>query len=58
MRQTQRAVRYPKVGIPVQRAVRYPRSECPIYAAFKDGMVRNVVDDVFWRKDGTSFPVE
>jgi PAS domain S-box-containing protein len=36
----------------------YPRSECPIYAAFKDGLVRNVVDDVFWRKDGTSFPVE
>jgi PAS domain S-box-containing protein len=36
----------------------YPRSECPIYAAFKDGLVRNVVDDVFWRKDGTCFPVE
>jgi PAS domain S-box-containing protein len=36
----------------------YPRGECPIYAAFKDGLVRNVVDDVFWRKDGTSFPVE
>ncbi|HEX2878771.1 MAG TPA: sigma 54-interacting transcriptional regulator, partial [Polyangiaceae bacterium] len=36
----------------------YPRSECPIYAAFKDGMVRNVVDDVFWRKDGSCFPVE
>jgi PAS domain S-box-containing protein len=37
---------------------RYPRTECPIYAAFKDGMVRNVVDDVFWRKDGSAFPVE
>jgi PAS domain S-box-containing protein len=37
---------------------RYPRNDCPIYAAFKDGLVRNVVDDVFWRKDGTCFPVE
>jgi PAS domain S-box-containing protein len=36
----------------------YPRSECPIYAAFHDGLVRNVADEVFWRKDGTSFPVE
>jgi PAS domain S-box-containing protein len=36
----------------------YPRGDCPIYAAFKDGLVRNVVDDVFWRKDGTCFPVE
>jgi PAS domain S-box-containing protein len=36
----------------------YPRSECPIYAAFKDGLVRNVATDVFWRKDGTCFPVE
>jgi PAS domain S-box-containing protein len=36
----------------------YPRTDCPIYAAFKDGMIRNVVDEVFWRKDGSSFPVE
>ncbi|HEU5074460.1 MAG TPA: sigma 54-interacting transcriptional regulator [Polyangiaceae bacterium] len=36
----------------------YPRHDCPIYAAFNDGMVRNVVDEVFWRKDGSSFPVE
>jgi len=36
----------------------YPNHECPIYAAFKDGMIRNACDDVFWRKDGTSFPVE
>ncbi len=31
---------------------------CPIYAAFKDGAVHHVDDEVFWRKDGTSFPVE
>lgn len=36
----------------------YPNTECPIYAAFKDGKVHSVKDEVFWRKDGTSFPVE
>ena len=36
----------------------YDRTECPIYAAFSDGAVHRVDDEVFWRKDGTSFPVE
>ena len=36
----------------------YPREECPIYAAFNDGKVHQVSDEVFWRKDGTCFPVE
>ncbi len=36
----------------------YPREECPIYAAFHDGKVHSVDDEVFWKKDGTSFPVE
>jgi len=36
----------------------YPRENCPIYAAFQDGSVHRVTDEVFWRKDGTSFPVE
>ncbi|MFB9994523.1 PAS domain S-box protein [Deinococcus oregonensis] len=36
----------------------YPRRECPIYAAFTDGQVRTVQDEVFWRKDGSSFPVD
>jgi PAS domain S-box-containing protein len=36
----------------------YPGEECPIYAAFKEGSVRRVDDEVFWKKDGTSFPVE
>lgn len=36
----------------------YPNTECPIYAAFKDGKIHSVKDEVFWRKDGTSFPVE
>lgn len=37
---------------------RFHSKECPIYAAFKDGAVRHVEDEVFWRKDGSSFPVE
>jgi len=36
----------------------FPREECSIYAAFKDGAVHHVEDEVFWRKDGSSFPVE
>jgi len=36
----------------------YPGHECPIYAAFKDGVVHHVDTEVFWRKDGTSFPVD
>jgi len=35
----------------------YPPHQCPIYAAFKDGIVHIGDDEVFWRKDGTSFPV-
>lgn len=36
----------------------YPCEECHIYAAFKEGTVRRVDNEVFWRKNGTSFPVE
>lgn len=36
----------------------YPRRDCPIYAAFRDGKVHEETREVFWRKDGTSFPVE
>ena len=36
----------------------YPKEECPIYAAFSDGAVHHVDDEVFWRKDGSSFPVD
>jgi diguanylate cyclase (GGDEF)-like protein/PAS domain S-box-containing protein len=35
----------------------YPRESCPIYAALRDGEVHHIEDDVFWRKNGTSFPV-
>ena len=31
---------------------------CPILVSCRDGIVRHVAEDVFWRQDGTSFLVE
>lgn len=36
----------------------YPATECHIYGTLKDGVSRKVAGEVFWRKDGSSFPVE
>jgi diguanylate cyclase (GGDEF)-like protein/PAS domain S-box-containing protein len=36
----------------------YPSEECPIHAAFTTGSTHSRDDEVFWRKDGTSFQVE
>lgn len=36
----------------------YPHDECPIEAAYREGMVRFATGEIFWRKDGTSFPSE
>ena len=36
----------------------YPREECNIYKSFKTGLTERVSDEVFWKKDGSSFPVE
>jgi len=36
----------------------YPQQECHIYATLRDGVGRRVTDEVFWRKDGTSFAVD
>jgi two-component system sensor histidine kinase TtrS len=36
----------------------HPAEACPVYATFRDSQARYVDDDVFWRKDGCSFPVE
>ena len=36
----------------------YPREECPIYRCFQAGESCRVDEDVFWRSDGTAFPVE
>ncbi|HEX7049597.1 MAG TPA: ATP-binding protein [Longimicrobiales bacterium] len=35
----------------------YPREECPIMAVLRDGVAHHVEEEVFWRRDGTSFPV-
>jgi two-component system sensor histidine kinase TtrS len=34
------------------------KEECPVYQTFQDNKARFISDDVFWRKDGSSFPVE
>jgi PAS domain S-box-containing protein len=36
----------------------YPEEECKIYASFAAGTAHRESAEVFWRKDGTSFPVE
>lgn len=36
----------------------YPAEECPIYKAYKDGLVHQGDEEVFWRKDGTSFDAQ
>lgn len=36
----------------------YPRTDCAVFKTLGDGQRRQVKDDVFWRKDGSSFPVE
>ncbi|NOU49323.1 sigma 54-interacting transcriptional regulator [Pseudoalteromonas sp. JBTF-M23] len=36
----------------------YPADECQIYCTMFDGKRRHVKNEVFWRKDGSSFAVE
>jgi len=36
----------------------YAMHQCPIYAAFQDGLIHRSTSEVFWRKDGSAFPVE
>lgn len=36
----------------------YPEAECPLRHAFERRQVSRVDGDVFWRKDGSPFPVE
>ena len=37
---------------------RHPAEECPVYATFRENAPRFVEDDLFWKKDGSSFPVD
>jgi PAS domain S-box-containing protein len=36
----------------------HPEESCPIYMAYRDGLVHYKTGDIFWCKNGTSFPVE
>ena len=36
----------------------YPAEECPIYQSFKTGIGCRIDNELFWRLDGSSFPVE
>jgi PAS domain S-box-containing protein len=36
----------------------YPEVECPIFNAFRHSLPCRIDSEVFWRRDGTSFPVE
>jgi len=36
----------------------YPMDDCPIYNAFRQGQPCRIDSEVFWRQDGSSFPVE
>ena len=36
----------------------YPLEDCPIYASYTKATDSHVTDEVLWRKDGSSFPVE
>jgi PAS domain S-box-containing protein len=36
----------------------YPNEQCQIYVAIRKGEGTHVADEVMWRHDGTSFPVE
>ncbi|MBW2337678.1 MAG: PAS domain S-box protein, partial [Deltaproteobacteria bacterium] len=36
----------------------YPKSECPMYLTYANGTDHHITDEMLWRKDGSSFPVE
>ncbi len=36
----------------------YPAEECSIYEAFRRGAETHAENEIFWRRNGTSFPVE
>jgi methyl-accepting chemotaxis protein len=36
----------------------YPKHECPMYLTYTDGADYQITNEMLWRKDGSSFPVE
>jgi PAS domain S-box-containing protein len=49
---------HPLVHFAKEDSTPYLRAECPICAALRDGAVHRVTGEVFWRRDGTSLPVD
>jgi PAS domain S-box-containing protein len=41
-----------EIGVP------YPDENCPIHATYTQGTTNHGTDEVFWKKDGTSIPIE
>lgn len=35
----------------------YPEMQCPIFNAFRQGLPCRIASEVFWRRDGSAFPV-
>ncbi len=35
----------------------YPAEECPMSAAYKEGRVHSIEDEVLWRRDGSAIPI-
>jgi len=54
------------IGLPAHATMHHSRADggeysqaaCPIYKGLQTGLGCHVDDEVFWRKDGTSFPVD
>ena len=54
------------IGTPAHQTMHHSRydgseylvEQCHIYTTMRDGIRRHVTDEVFWRKDGTCFPVD
>ncbi|MBF0139074.1 MAG: DUF3365 domain-containing protein [Magnetococcales bacterium] len=36
----------------------YPHTQCPVLSTLTDGHTRTLSDELFWRRDGSCFPVE
>ncbi|GKS59260.1 hypothetical protein YTPLAS18_27870 [Nitrospira sp.] len=36
----------------------YPSDECPVYRTLREGVAHSSAEEVYWRRDGTCFPVE
>ncbi len=36
----------------------YPHEDCKMILAFTNNQIQRVEDEIFWRKDGTSFPIQ